>query len=140
MKPSYELSERLVEELHRRGIHALGWNDAVYGALRAALASEPEPTYPGRTSEEEAQLRKHPEFEPGAPTYVEWLREQHRAAETRVRELDAQVSLLIAKEAETFERAFRAEAKLDKVRAWGDESELMSGDHRRLLAILDKAP
>lgn len=30
------------------------------------------PTLPGRSGVEEAELRKHPEYEPGIPTYAEW--------------------------------------------------------------------
>lgn len=43
MKVTDELSERLVLELHARGLSAMGCNDAVYGALKAVLADIPDP-------------------------------------------------------------------------------------------------
>ncbi len=55
-------------------------------ALEAALADVVVPSYPGRTPEEETELRKHPEFEPGVPTYVEWLREEKAGLEAQLAE------------------------------------------------------
>ncbi len=86
------MEQRFVAEMCSKRAFGCLSDTEVRRCLEAALAPLPVPTYPGRTAEEEAELRKHPEYEPGAPTYVEWLRDQLRAAEAKLAKVRAWLS------------------------------------------------